>query len=383
MKAEGPYNQNTKLKFILILATLLILPTIATSCESIGLQPFSQTSELSLPPESGEITAPNIWIEFPVDGSEFPLEPITIVVYATGVNGVNRINLSANGQTIPVGPMQSLNTAGNLVRIDSLWIPPTEGEYIIQANSESGGSSSVRFCVGSCQPETEMPEPTKTTTITPTASTTPGTETPTVTVSPTTDTSQELYIEFYVDPAYIDAGGCSDVIWYVEGGLGTYLDGSFVADSGTQTVCPCETTTYNLSVEKPDQEFLDSWATLEVYGSCEVETEEPEPPPDTEGPSISSPSLVWEGCDVYLQATISDPGGVSWAKYYYNLNGEGWRSIWMSDIGSDTWISDAGAPVSSGIETLIGTIQYYVEAGDNFGNVSQSPSSSHDITGCG
>jgi hypothetical protein len=313
------------------------------------------------------------------------MEPLTIVIHA--VSG-GSISIRANGQEVPAGPAVPLDPEGNLVRADSLWIPPAEGEYIFEARSGGGSPTTARICIGTCQPEPDTPEPTGTMTVTPTEgtptpSTTPGTETPTVTVSPTTDTSQDLYIEFYVDPAYIDAGNCADVIWYVEGGNGTYLDGTYVSNSGTQTVCPCETTTYNLSVEKPDQEFEERWATLEVSGYCDVETEEPEPPVDTEGPSISSPSLVWEGCDIYLQANVSDPSGVAWATYYYNLNGGGWNSITMSNVGGDTWISDAGVPVSDGIETPLGTIQYYVEAGDNLGNISQSSSGSYDYTGCG
>ena len=171
--------------------------------------------------------------------------------------------------------------------------------------------------------------------------------------------------------------------WYVEGGLGTYLDGRYVPNTGAKTVCPCETTSYNLSVEKPDNQFEERWAALEVSGFCDIETEEPEPPPDTQGPSISSRSVVWEGCDVYLQANISDPSGVAWATYYYNLNGEGWNSIPMSNVGGGTWISDSGVPVSDGIGTPFGTIQYYVEAGDIPGNVSQSSPGSHNYNGCG
>jgi hypothetical protein len=366
-------------KLLLITSLLIIFAFIFSGCDQFGLEQPGALSQ-GKEPLAADLSGGGVWIEFPPEGSELPKEPVTIVVYATG--STSGINLSANGQTIPSGPIEQLIEGGSLVRMDALWMPPEDGEYTINATS-GGGSASISVCIGACQPEPDTPEPTGTKTITPTASTTPGTETPTVTVSPTTDTSQDLYIEFYVDPAYIDAGNCADVIWYVEGGNGTYLDGTYVSNSGTQTVCPCETTTYNLSVEKPDQEFEERWATLEVSGYCDVETEEPEPPVDTEGPSISSPSLVWEGCDIYLQANVSDPSGVAWATYYYNLNGGGWNSITMSNVGGDTWISDAGVPVSDGIETPLGTIQYYVEAGDNLGNISQSSSGSYDYTGCG
>jgi len=372
--------QSSRILYVIaILLTAALLSVFISGCDNLGGLTQTSGEELALP--SGETgSSQNIWIEYPPDGAELPKEPITIVIHAVSGGG---ISIRANGQDVPAGPAVPLDPEGTLVRADSLWIPPAEGEYILEARSGGGNPTTARICIGSCQPEPDTPEPTGTTTITPTASTTPSTETPTVTVSPTTDTSTDIYIEFYVDPAYVDAGNCADVKWYVEGGLGAYLDGAYVPDSGAKTVCPCETTTFNLSVEKTDQEFEERWATLEVAGFCDLETEEPEPPADTEGPSIGSRSLVWEGCDVYLQSSISDPSGVAWATYYYNLNGEGWSSIPMSNIGANTWISDAGVPVSDGIGTPFGTIQYYVEAGDNLGNVSQSSSGSYNYTGCG
>jgi len=83
-------------------------------------------------------------------------------------------------------------------------------------------------------------------------------------------------------------------------------------------------------------------------------TEAPPPPPaDTDGPSIGSSSLVFESCQFYGQASISDASGVSCAKFGFNLNNEGWKWVWMQDLGSGFWQSEVGISKDSVIGTPI------------------------------
>jgi hypothetical protein len=380
MKFDTPGKKSVMYKLLLLSLTSLILSVFTLSCENSGAQPFAQTSGSSLPPPSGDLPASNVWIEFPPDGGEFPLEPLTIVVYAANAGG---INVRANGQEIPQGPITPLNPDGTLVRMDSIWMPPAEGEYILEARAGGGSPAYIRFCIGSCQPATDTPIATETPTPTP-GTPTPGTETPTLTptVTSTTDASQPVTIDFWVDPPYINASECASLNWYVEGAQTVYLDSSSVPSTGAESVCPCENTTYNLNVVKPDNTTEDRWASLEVYGSCDVETEEPPVPEDTTGPDIHSTNLVWESCEFFGQASVSDASGVSWTKFYFNLNDQGWGSILMSEIGGGTWISDAGISVSDGMGTPIGTIEYYMEASDTLGNPNQSSIQTYDYMSC-
>jgi hypothetical protein len=370
-------------RILLISVALVLTAALFSGCEELGIEQAAQAPQLPQLPPEGESQLSNTWIEFPPDGGEFPLEPITIVVYATNAGGIGAISVRANGQEIPQGPITPLNPDGTLVRMDSIWMPPAEGEYILEARAGGGSPAYIRFCIGSCQPATDTPTAAETPTPTP-GTATPGTETPTLTptVTSTTDASQPVTIDFWVDPPYINASECASLNWSVEGAQTVYLDGSSVTSTGAESVCPCENTTYNLNVVKPDNTSEDKWASLEVYGSCDVETEEPPAPEDTTGPDINSANLVWESCEFFGQASVSDVSGVSWTKFYFNLNDQGWQSIWMSEVGGGTWISDAGISVSDGIGTPIGTIKYYMESSDALGNPNQSSIQTYDYMSC-
>lgn len=113
-------------------------------------------------------------------------------------------------------------------------------------------------------------------------------------------------------------------------------------------------------------------------------TEPPPPPPpaDTDGPSIASSSLIFESCQFYGHSSISDASGVSWAKFGFDLNGEGWKWVWMQDLGGGVWQSEAGISLESGIGTPIGVIQYQIQAADTLGNETISGVNTHSYTSC-
>ncbi len=192
-----------------------------------------------------------------------------------------------------------------------------------------------------------------------------------------------------MEPTSIDAGECATIYWEVYGAQAVYLDGEPVNTVGEQSACLCETTDYNLQVQNPDGTMSDYWETVNVYGSCEAptETEPPPPPPeDTTGPDIGYINLRWDGgnCQFFGQAgDVSDPSGVVSATFYYNLNGEGWMSIDMYDIGGGYWEASYGVSVGSGMETpLGGEVQYYVIARDSLGNENESYSDTYYYAGC-
>ncbi|MFZ5908847.1 MAG: hypothetical protein ACOYYU_02380, partial [Chloroflexota bacterium] len=108
-----------------------------------------------------------------------------------------------------------------------------------------------------------------------------------------------------------------------------------------------------------------------------------EPPPsDTDGPSVNAVYTFWEGCEVYGQADLSDPSGVSWAEFHYNLNGQGWAWIKMNESGG-LWTSQVGVSVNDGMGTPAGSLVYKVRTLDALNNESWSGESTLDYLGCG
>jgi hypothetical protein len=352
----------------------------------------------------------NTWIEYPPEGEVFTMGAIPITVYAAGQGGVGSISVNVGGQAVAVTELTPLINDSSLVRADLLWQPPGEGEYLILA-SAGGAPASLRFCVVTCEtsePEPDEPtgptdtptatlpvitlapdEPTWTPTPTPAASDTPtatpaNTETPTPTayVSPTPTPTQyssptptpytESSAEFWAAPPYINSGECTTLNWNVYGDFQTvYFEGSPVNASGSDSECPAESYTFHLQVLEMDGSTTDYWTSVDVS----------EPPPaDTSGPSINWTNLVVEGCQFFGQAGIYDESGVGWAQFYFNKDGEGWASVWMQEISTETWESEVGITLSSDS----GSIDYYIIASDNLGNESESGSSTYYYdTGCG
>ena len=185
-------------------------------------------------------------------------------------------------------------------------------------------------------------------------------------------------INFRSDAPYVNAGNCTTLRWDVEGVQAVYLDGQGVTGHGSRNVCPCNRTTYRLEVTKLDGSRETREVFIDVYGTCETP---PEPPPsssDTSGPDIGGVGTSWYGCEFTGHANISDPSGVGWAEFHFRLDDGGWQSWGMSDRGGGYWEMDSSAP-STWSE---GGVDYYVVAGDNYSNQSESGTGS-DGYSCG
>jgi hypothetical protein len=236
----------------------------------------------------------------------------------------------------------------------------------IAESDETNNVSGWNLTVGAA--DTPTPTPTSTATpralptATPTATLLPLTPTPTFTPYP------ETAINFWSDAPYVNAGQCTTLHWAVEGVQAVYLNGSPVTGQGEQQACLCQATTYTLHVVKMDSSTEDRQVFIDVYGSCE--TPEPPPPQDTTGPDIGWVGLAWEDCQFYGQANISDPSGVNQAKFWYNINGQGWYSVWMQDIGGGLWQTEVPISADTGMGTPAGSVEYSVWANDNLNNES-------------
>lgn len=325
------------------------------------------------------------WVEYPYDGSILPLGPLTLVVYAADSAGISYIHIKVNGQSLPAyaaAPM-TVDGSSRLVRIDYWWTPPAEGEYLVEAAGVnaagvSGTFGSTRFCIVTCAPApapTDTPVPAPTDTPAPFITLPPLSPTPTWTLPAPPPVP---VVTFFGDPSSVNAGNCYTLHWDVSGSDQVYLNGSYVYAHGMEERCPCETENHTLRVTAPDGSTQDYYARIEVYGSCYVPpTETSIPPGDTNGPSIDG-SVFWEGCSLYGQASITDPAGLSYAEFWYNLNDGGWVSIPMSDYGGN-WQSQSGV----GTGGFAGRLQYKFHAVDAYGNESWSSVGTYNFSYCG
>ena len=387
-------NTNQYLASRFFLMIVLMMSLILAACTDISQEMAAEylTEEAKEP--ATIYAGPQSWIEFPADGDILPLGELTFTVYSADPKGVVGVDLILNGAPLPPASVTALGDAGGstLVRVDPVWDPPAKGEYILEAKAQSaagyGKGTSIRFCIETCGKEVAAAEPSDTPTPDTDATGTPtpfGTGTATVTVTG----DVPVTISFWGESPYTNAGDCTLLGWDVSGNpQQVLLGGAPVNNKGALQICPCVDTTYTLQVKKGDGSTEKATVTVTVSGSCTVETTPPPvatteaPPPDTSGPTISEQWLVWESCKFFGQATISDPAGVSSAKFHLNKNGEGWGSIWMSNIGGDTWQAEVGISVDDGMGTPVGTIEFYIESTDNNNNTSNSGVSTYNYMSC-
>jgi hypothetical protein len=250
---------------------------------------------------SGQLASntPQVWIDVPTDGLQVPIDrAVHIEGHASYSGRIARVEIWVNGE--PHLVQEDPPTQGNLVRFDQMWMPPGAGEYTVEvkavgADGAESAPDVVRLVVGrevagatpTSTPESSVVEPTSA--FTPTLEATE-TLTPTATL-PLPTPPPAAVIEFRADTGEIDAGKCTKLHWRVENVQAVFLDGGGVVGTGSKEVCPCETTTYILSVTLLDGAKTERSVTVKVKGSCITPTTKPTvPPPDTTPPPM--PSIV-------------------------------------------------------------------------------------------
>jgi len=398
MSTQTLTHQSNRRRAGALALVTLIAALLATACDPEAPR-LAQLPQTSAPSQDSGAQS---WIEFPLEGQTLPVEQTTLVVYAAGPQNVAGIDLRVNGQPLSPGQIKGLDADGGrrLTRLDQTWQPPAEGQYIVEARARNaagayGAPAYVKFCVGSCKitptpaprtptwtptpapyptgtptratvtgvPPTVTPTPTstRTPTTTPTHTpTTPPTRTPTTPAAPPPPPPPPpASINFRSDAPYVNGGSCTTLRWDVDNVQAVFLDGQAVTGHGTKQVCPCQQTTYTLRIVKRDNTSEDRQVTIMVYGSCAPPpapptTAVPPPPPqDRTGPSISNIRLSDpEGCYLFGRANITDPSGVSQAKFQYNIGGQGWNSLWMRDLGGNQWESEVGIKITGGVMNI-------------------------------
>jgi len=370
---------NKRIRFLLILSLgLALLSACGGKEEALGSGNF-------------------VWIDVPVNGLTTPLgKPIQIEGHATSLSGITRIEIWIDGAL--AATVSNLSIEGDLARFSFDWTPPAAGEYTIQAigfdgNGAASEADNTRIIVGeqeptlvvsvtpvtgcptpigggptpvSCSPQVDgCPTPVgggPTPVSCPTLVNTVITDTPT---SPL-----EATIQFWADPAEIQAGACTTIRWHAEnvsdvvfGGIQQPLDGSYQD-------CLCSNQRYSLAVTHLDGSEEKRTVDISVTGECVTPTSPP-PPQDTTPPPAPSPAVPQNGLTIACKGSqtltwipVDDPSGIA-----------GYQVEVQRHSGDNNWSAVSGSPFNTGDKTVDVPVEcgwYYrwrVRATDGAGNV--------------
>jgi len=165
---------------------------------------------------------------------------------------------------------------------------------------------------------------------------------PTLTITPGTS----AVVQFWADPAEIEAGACTTIRWHVEnvqrvifGGLEQPFDGSY-GD------CLCGNQRYTLTVTHLDGTEEKRTVDISVTGSCDTPTvPPPEPEVDTTPPAAPSPAVPADGLEIACKGSqslvwlpVDDPSGI--AEYQVEVQRHSGDNNWQAAPGGSISVSD-------------------------------------------
>jgi len=165
--------------------------------------------------------------------------------------------------------------------------------------NESGAVPPLLTFEQICAPATATPTPTPIPTTTPTPTPIP-TTTPTPTPIPTAtplpqSTRTPLAVDFGLSVNRIPAGGCATLSWQVQGADALFLRGGgseqAVAFAASLQVCPTQTTTYELRVQRGQEQQILS-QLLQVDAVAVTDTPLPTGPPAAAVAAAPSPAVT-------------------------------------------------------------------------------------------
>jgi len=328
-----------------------------------------------------------VWIDVPLDGLAFPsVQAIKIEGHASSSGSISRVEIWINSvllTTVNDPPME-----GGLAAFHTEWTPSAPGEYTIQAvafsaNGTASEADSARVTFGgvsvtpvigcptpigggptpvSCLPEVSgCPSPVG-------GGPTPVSCASVVTDTPTPSPPVGAVVQFWADPAEIEAGACTTIRWHVEnvqrvifGGIDQPFDGSYED-------CLCDNQRYSLGIVYLDGSDEKRTVDIAVNGSCAT----PTTPPDTTPPPTPSPAVPADGLSIACKGSqslvwmpVEDPGGI--AEYQVEV---------QRHSGNNKWQDAPGGQISVGGKTTNVSVEcgwYYrwrVRAIDGNGNAS-------------
>lgn len=273
----------------------------------------------------------NIWIDVPLDGLTIPAgQPVQVEGHVSHPGGISKIEIYINGQLFET--LQNQTMAGSLSSFVYLFNPPETGDYAIQvvAYSNDGTPSlpdatriRVRHQVEELKVETPRLVISPTLMLAPTA-----------TFTPDPFPVPEAVVLFRGEPAEIDAGKCSRLLWHVENVQSVVFGGVNQAFDGSYDVCLCETQYYPLIVTYLDGSSEKFTVEVKVNGVCATPV-----PDDTTPPPVPSLEVPANGTSIGCKAAqsltwmpVQDPNGIS--NYQIQVQRHSGDSNWQEVSGS-------------------------------------------------
>jgi hypothetical protein len=296
----------------------------------------------------------SVWIDVPLDGLEIPdVQTIKIEGHAASPGSISRIEIWINGalqETINDPPTES-----DMASFHTAWSPAAPGVYTIQviafsADGSASAPDSARVTFGEAAPTSGCPTPVGGG-ATPVSCTTPGvtdspTSSPTVTDTPTSPPG--AVIQFWADPAEIEAGACTTIRWHVQnvqrvifGGIDQPLDGSYQD-------CLCASQRYTLNVVHMDGSEEKRSVEIAVSGSCATQTSPP--PQDTTPPPAPSLFVPASGLSITCEASqslvwlpVQDESGVT--EYQVQVQRHSGDNNWQPAPGGQLSVADKSTSI--------------------------------------
>lgn len=267
----------------------------------------------------------SIWIDVPLNPiSLAEVQPVQIKGHAASEEGIAKVEVWVNGTLIDM--IENPPTHNDLAAFETIFTPDGPGEYAIQVVATTpGGQASTPdtavVIIGEAPVAVEVLPEDPTPTLTPTPTLVPPVDEPSV--------------EYWADPAEIEAGGCTTIYWEVQNVSRVEFGGYDQEFSGSYRDCMCETQTYPLTVTYEDGSVEVFRVTIAVSGVCATvtpvaDTTPPAPPvllKPVDGAELACTSYVM----LRWQAS-TDPSGI--AEYRIQVERHSGDNNWTAVSGS-------------------------------------------------
>lgn len=275
-----------------------------------------------------------VWLDVPVDGLVLKdIQPIKIEGHASSRIAISRIEISINNSLWQV--VENPQCQNNLCSFSVTWQAEKPGSYTIgvlaiDTNGQGSTPDEATINIGEDENIKEIPlTPSPTPTVPPTRVPTP-TVTSTLTVTPTVTPTPRLQplIQFWAEPAEVDAGKCTKIRWNVSNVKSVSFGGIEQTFNGYDDECPCVDKTYTLTVTHLDGHVETRNLNVNVNGSCVS----PIPPAPTLVVPTNGASLSCRAAQTLAWMPVEVPGGIT--EYQVEIQKSSNNTTWITYLGS-------------------------------------------------
>ena len=315
------------------------------------------------------------WIDVPFKNSSYQAgELIHLQAHVYAGSGVAEVQCSIDSIPYHRGAPETPGSTFSLYLQDLIINDPGEHIISVVAFDAGGNPSNPAFVVVNIT-EAEQPASADTP-ISPAASPT----------TQETSAPEAVAINFWADQAQLQQGNCTNLNWNVQHADSISLDGKAVSASGSQQVCPSQTTSYTLIANAPSGQ---------KQQSLTISVSSPPPPADQDPPVISnishSPVKIWNyytcGADTFtVSASVSDASSINSVSIRFRVvkgaESGSWVERSMSGSGGNYQSTIGPNDLKQSMAKYRGMVEYTISAEDAQGNTSHSGTKTIEVGEC-